>query len=213
MLARSTSTITAESVDQLIRKSWPSRRDYPNLAACNFIATRIKIAGVQEKKRVRDVRNEVLPKLMRKIKENTGRLVDDLRVAKEHHFDPYDFRRSPEYASWPPEVQKSASLAFPAMDVIDKIVEAEDALNKLLSAIQPYPDRANDARLRPNHARFIADGLKLAWPKAPRSPKPELCAFLKDALAAIDVNYEEATISDMLRGRQGRRRSGMRKII
>ena len=72
----------------------------------------------------------------------------------------------------------------------------------------------------PNGAAFIADAVKMTWQNVPGSKVPKsvgpndpLCRFVTAAMALIGKNLSAATVSDMLRDRQQRRKQSKRTKV
>jgi hypothetical protein len=86
---------------------------------------------------------------------------------------------------------------------IDKMTAAEIAVGAALEAAKPV-------RFRPNPGEFIAQAVKETWVgEGKDSPsKNKLRDFVTKALAEAGLHLSPETVTEMLRGRQNRKRSG-----
>jgi hypothetical protein len=99
------------------------------------------------------------------------------------------------------------AIENPHLDGITKIQVAEDAIKALL-------DKYEREKQRPYNWRDLAGWISVwgihGWReegKFPRSAEPEgpMCLFVKEVLATLGIHKEPNSISDVLKGRRGRR--------
>jgi hypothetical protein len=128
-----------------------------------------------------------------------------------HHLDPRQASRH-EARDWlivgaffPYPIETLPEEWRKIVEQIDKMQAVESDVRALLDIPYPFPDRRNAAR-------FIGEAAIKAWcdagEKPPLSPTGPLCLFVTLALAAVGYNYAESHVSDMLRDRHNRPRSG-----
>jgi hypothetical protein len=200
--------ITPEKVLELFREAWPDHNRHPDLGPCYSIATAMNTVQSQ------GVKIPKWPPLLGSVEAaKHARLFLKCLPAAREKLEVLDFRQAPDFGSYSVD---SLPVEFrEIMELIDKMVAVERDVRALLDARHPFHGPRNPAR-------FIAEWVRDAWIRTgerspPRSEgRPEqrlgeddpLCVFVTRALAAIGHNFRPSYVSDMLRDRHHRPRSG-----
>jgi hypothetical protein len=208
--ARMSQYETAERLQTLFRKYWPDRQPYehpPDITACAFLATTIEIVRehtAQDRKKPRrphpilGVEGKKYARLfLRHLQCAQKNLEDQLRV----------FGVNPEDALEPP-MQKFFSES---RGMLAEVTAANDHVTAFTRVCAEF-DKRNTESARRNPAVFIVERLRLVWregnfPDAKGRDSP-LCGFVQEALTFANIHYSEDHVSDMLRERTQRPRSG-----
>jgi hypothetical protein len=204
------SSVTAERVSELFREVWPDRKCYPDLAACSFVAVRLETV-----KRMGVKRPKSPPPLGKAVKPARA-FLRQLPTARKK-LVVFDIRQNRRIPDQPIDIETLQSEFQKIIELVDKMAAVERDVRALLDAPFPFADRRNAAH-------FIADTAQKAWRRAgetdaPRSDPPDrsserspendpLCVFVRHALAEIGHEYSISYVSDMLRDRHHRPRSG-----
>jgi hypothetical protein len=185
---------TAEGVDDWFREAWPGKERYPDRAALQHLAN--KVRAVQEQ--------GVPPTKRRALSADTKKyaqlflrhLASDLES-----IEPWDLRRASDLVSINAQDVPSNFLG---LERVPKIVDAMKGARETLQSLIDEPDPLTDPR---NAFRFIADAARDAWRRAgvDKPSRAGLERFVKYALDAGNFHYAEGT------SREKRPRSGKAK--
>jgi hypothetical protein len=199
----------ALTVQKMFRKAWPDREKYPDLNACAWVAGRMNIV------RARGIKAPKLPPLLGGSAKHARPFLKHLPAARGK-LRPLDFRQDPDFEKYPADALPQVWREI--MELIDKMDAVERDVRALLDAQHPLTGHRNGAE-------SIAEEVEYAWrragePTPPLSHPPEprlgpddpLCIFVTLALQEIGDKYAPDTVSEMLRGRYNRARSGKPKV-
>jgi hypothetical protein len=199
----------ALTVQKMFREAWPGRQKYPDLNACGRVATRMNIV------RARGIKAPKTPPLLGESAKLARLFLKHLPFARGK-LRQLDFRQDPDFEKYP--AGELPEVWWKIIELIDKMDAVERDVRALLDAQNPLAGHRNGAE-------FIAEVTECAWrsagePTPPRSHPPEprlspddpLCIFVTLALKKLGHPYATDTVSEMLRGRHNRARSGKPKV-
>jgi hypothetical protein len=188
-------------VERLFREIWPKAKRHPNLTECYSVATRINIVKVARKPK-----KSAPPTALKH-----GRLLlQHLPTIRQ---------------SWEDAVQMHKMESDGREIIIDQ--RGFDRCNSVLGAIEQtehcvraFLEKCTPVRQQPpNGPAFIRDAVQKTWAsvrgaKVPKSvgPNDPLCCFVTASMALIGKHLSPATVSDMLRDRQRRKKSKRAKL-
>ena len=203
-----------EIVRRLFREAWPAREP-PSGNLCYTVATAINVVRIRSFRVNRDTKKP--GSLLGTKGEKYARLfVRHGELARQKLEDDLTPRRRTAELAAHPDLREWVRGVFD----LDRYEALFEEMSKATRQVEALLAACKTKAIRPNPARFLADTLQQAWRTAgdeipPRSVNRDdpLCRFVHGALAEAGVKYSLATVSDMLRGRAGRRRSGGKNSV
>ena len=201
-----------ESVRKLFQTAWPTRKP-PDLQLCYRMATAIDVVRSRRPRVNQDTKRR--GSLLGATGEKYARLfVRHSEIAQRKFEEDLKERMRVVEVATCPQLQDWVRRTF----AFDRDKSLLDEMSKVQGQVAALLGDCETKAVRPNPARFLADTLQATWrdcrdDKPPRSVNPDdpLCRFVHAALAEAGVKYGQPTVSDMLRGRAGRRRSGKKR--
>lgn len=183
-------------LERLFRELWPRARRHPNVSACYGLATRISIVKIARKPK----------KVARPTALKHGRLL-------LQHLP--TLRQTWEAAAQMHKMESDGREIVIDQSGLDNCVSVLAVIKQTEQCVQAFLEACTVARQPPpNGAAFIAEAVKTTWAsvpgaKVPRSvgPSDPLCSFVTASMALAGKHLSAATVSDMLRGRDRRKKS------
>lgn len=191
------SEITPASVRQLFLDAWPNRAP-PDVLACAAVATSLGIVQAIPDRRMRR------PAPVLGIAEKYARL-----FIKHLESDRERLEERLAHGEWDTVMRAHGSK------ILASLIGSDEHVRALLdgsAAVWEADSQLLQSKRAP--AMFVAKAAKEAWqrsgalvPHSANSGDP-LCIFVTAALAVCGFHHSTATVSDILRGRDERRRTG-----
>jgi hypothetical protein len=188
--------ISAETLQRLFREAWPKRKHPPDIDACHDVAKSINSVTDRINKLKAQGPQTPSPALGATLKY--GRLfLRHLATASE--------RLEDKLASRPDSTNRWYKGALARMEMAAVHVQA---------VLDACPD---EPPITVHASNFIAQEAQGAWRRSgervPLSVRPDdaMCKFVVAALACTGVHKSASTVSDELRYRSNRRRSGKKR--
>jgi hypothetical protein len=194
----------AQQIEQLFREAWPRAKNHPGPTACYSLAISLGVVKLRAA-RAHTPKKPEKPEKLAAIKHARALLRDLAAVRRRWEAE------APEVHA----IELVPDLVEHWRRGVDLIGQTEQHVQALLKWMTGGPQP-------PNAARFIAEKAQEAWrsmkgAKTPKSikvgPDHPLCRFVTAALTRFVAGRDLSnnTVSDMLRGRERRRRESKRR--